>query len=609
MDAPRLLALLPEPLKSRAIDIIAEVLGALHDAQEPLSPVVIQRIRERLAACLALEQLEDADVAMAIQDVMEASGHNSSVEGAVQPLPPPLPCPQAFVPRPIPTGDPEALISYLFSLLRAHQHAASATEDGVSAVAPVDVEISRVMQRVLALPTQKPLARRVHATLRSMASEVACAEDSAGAARGQALIELIYNVILRAEGFTEERYETQEPLGPAACRMILRAFDQVGVNVREDPFPVADVDRCQRRPDCVVHDVADGGRPMLNGLGGADFEVVCNERTGRMYAFFKTLKKAIYGSVRLALVVNMDSTGSLVWNSNGGRKVAIKCIEKARIERMEKRVKERGKSKLNENPIKEIRCLSYITRRLSGQLSGPETIRGDPSRVIPVVDILEDEYFIFVVMPLMQREFFDVVDERSRAGAPFTGYEAWTYLSQLLGGLEVAHSLGLAHHDVSFENTMVDDEGKVVIIDWGMVVKVCITDDGAPVKVAPANEWPLVCGKLLYYCPEFILPGPNGELRSFDPLKLDIWSIGVMLFIMLTGVPPWSVQTGPTPQDSRFQWIIRGQLQELLTQWGKALPLSAIELLQAMLLENPDQRPTISEIRRFAWYQAEGRAT
>ena len=156
---------------------------------------------------------------------------------------------------------------------------------------------------------------------------------------------------------------------------------------------------------------------------------------------------------------------------------------------------------------------------------------------------------------------------------------------------------------------MVDDEGKVVIIDWGMVVKVCITDDGAPVKVAPAKEWPLVCGKLLYFCPEFILPGPNGELRSFDPLKLDIWSIGVMLFIMLTGVPPWSVQTGPTPQDSRFQWIIRGQLQELLTQWGKALPLSAIELLQAMLLENPDQRPTISEIRRFAWYQAEGRAT
>ena len=51
-----------------------------------------------------------------------------------------------------------------------------------------------------------------------------------------------------------------------------------------------------------------------------------------------------------------------------------------------------------------------------------------------------------------------------------------------MDGLEVAHSLGLAHHDLSLENLMTDAAGGAVIIDWGMVVKVAMTDRGIPVR-------------------------------------------------------------------------------------------------------------------------------
>ena len=85
-------------------------------------------------------------------------------------------------------------------------------------------------------------------------------------------------------------------------------------------------------------------------------------------------------------------------------------------------------------------------------------------------------------------------------------------------GLEVSHSLGLAHHDVSLENLMTDASGKAVVIDWGMVVKVALTDRGVPVKVAARNAWPCKCGKLLYLAPEILTATEASP--AFDPLKV-----------------------------------------------------------------------------------------
>jgi serine/threonine protein kinase len=99
---------------------------------------------------------------------------------------------------------------------------------------------------------------------------------------------------------------------------------------------------------------------------------------------------------------------------------------------------------------------------------------------------------VYLVMPCLERELFDVVAERGRYSEP----EAFDFLRQLVGGLEVAHALGLAHHDMSLENLMTDAAGRAVIIDWGMVVKVPVTPGGTVVKLAPAATWPCRCGKV-----------------------------------------------------------------------------------------------------------------
>jgi len=272
------------------------------------------------------------------------------------------------------------------------------------------------------------------------------------------------------------------------------------------------------------------------------------------------------------------------------RQVAVKCIMKERIRKMQ-----RSSGALNENPLKEIMAMQYITQRMTGTVPCPQ-LRGDPSRVLPIIECLEDRDHFYIIMPCLDDEMFMVVEQN---GGPFPEPQAYLYLQQMLDGLEVLHSMGLAHHDMSLENMMLDADGKCVIIDYGMIVKAPMQADGTVVKLAPARGWPGRCGKMLYLAPEILNPRV-----SFDPLALDMWSVGVMMFVLLTGVPPWDVETGPSPTDRRYQLVRDGRLHELLAAWSIThLSAEAVNLIQQMLSADPDRRLNIAGVRSHPWYQ------
>jgi hypothetical protein len=73
-------------------------------------------------------------------------------------------------------------------------------------------------------------------------------------------------------------------------------------------------------------------------------------------------------------------------------RVAIKCISKAKL-----REKQRSGAPRDENPLTEVRCLTFLTQRMAGTLAGPEELKGDPRRVVPMVDCLEDAEAIYLV--------------------------------------------------------------------------------------------------------------------------------------------------------------------------------------------------------------------
>ena len=82
------------------------------------------------------------------------------------------------------------------------------------------------------------------------------------------------------------------------------------------------------------------------------------------------------------------------------------------------------------------------------------------------------------------------------------------------------------------------------------------------------------CGKWIYMSPEIYR---NEE--PFDGFAVDMWAAGVILFLMLTGFPPWerACQT-----DERFHYMSGGYLVQMLTEWEVGLSSDAMDLLQRM---------------------------
>ncbi len=101
------------------------------------------------------------------------------------------------------------------------------------------------------------------------------------------------------------------------------------------------------------------------------------------------------------------------------------------------------------------------------------------------------------------------------------------------------------------------------------------------------------CGKHNYMSPEIFL---NRE--PFDGFAIDLWAAGVILYIMLTGFPPYD---HATQADQRFEIIVEGQLMDQLRTWEIEISDEAGELLQAMLQLDPRDRLTLEQVISHPW--------
>ena len=138
------------------------------------------------------------------------------------------------------------------------------------------------------------------------------------------------------------------------------------------------------------------------------------------------------------------------------------------------------------------------------------------------------------------------------------------------------HKIGVTHRDLKPQNITIDYDGKIKIIDFGL---------GNIYKKSKSYQYidqklKTECGSPCYAAPEMI----EGKQTRYDPLLIDIWSAGIVLFVMLAGYLPFC----DADTAKLYKKILIGNYKT--PSW---VSNDAKDLLQKILMTNPNKRATL----------------
>ncbi|XP_067663721.1 serine/threonine-protein kinase DCLK1-like isoform X2 [Haliotis asinina] len=233
------------------------------------------------------------------------------------------------------------------------------------------------------------------------------------------------------------------------------------------------------------------------------------------------------------------------------RRFALKIIDKARC---------KGKEQMIENEVSILRKVKH-------------------PNIIILVEEFDTSAELYLVMELVSGgDLFDAISSATK----YTERDASGMVYNLASALKYLHSLGIVHRDIKPENLLVcdhpDGSKSLKLGDFGLATTV--TD----ILYA-------VCGTPTYVAPEIIAESGYG-------LKVDVWSAGVITYILLCGFPPFVGQSNN--QDDLFDQIMMGKFEFTSPFWDE-LSTSSKELISHMLTVDPEQRYTAEEVLAHPW--------
>ncbi|XP_063769832.1 death-associated protein kinase 1 [Pseudophryne corroboree] len=199
--------------------------------------------------------------------------------------------------------------------------------------------------------------------------------------------------------------------------------------------------------------------------------------------------------------------------------------------------------------------------------------------VITLHEVYENKTDVILILELVAGgELFDFLAEKES----LTEEEATEFLKQILNGVHYLHSLQIAHFDLKPENIMLLDRNmpkpRIKIIDFGLAHKI---DSG--------NEF-----KNIFGTPEFVAP----EIVNYEPLGLesDMWSIGVITYILLSGASPF---LGETKQETLAN--ISAVNYEFEDEFFSNTSNLAKDFIRQLLVKDPKKRMTIQDSLHHPW--------
>ncbi|GJM96856.1 hypothetical protein PR202_ga13727 [Eleusine coracana subsp. coracana] len=241
---------------------------------------------------------------------------------------------------------------------------------------------------------------------------------------------------------------------------------------------------------------------------------------------------------------------------------------------------------------KELACKSILKRKLVTDDDVEDVRReiqimyhlaGHPN-VISIRGAYEDAVAVHLVMELCAGgELFDRIVQRGH----YTERKAAELARVIVGVVEVCHSMGVMHRDLKPENFLFVDnkeEAALKTIDFGLSI-----------FFRPGQVFTDVVGSPYYVAPEVLK-------KKYGP-EADVWSAGVIIYILLCGVPPFWAEN----EQGIFEEVLHGKLDFQSEPWP-SISEGAKDLVRRMLVRDPKKRLTAHEVLRHPWVQVGGLA-
>ncbi|THV04761.1 Pkinase-domain-containing protein [Dendrothele bispora CBS 962.96] len=191
--------------------------------------------------------------------------------------------------------------------------------------------------------------------------------------------------------------------------------------------------------------------------------------------------------------------------------------------------------------------------------------------IVDFRDCFEDDDNVYMTLELCVNGSITDMLRRRRL---FTEPEARFFLVQLIGACQYMHTHQVIHRDLKLGNLFLDGHMNVKVGDFGL----------AALIENPGERKKTICGTPNYIAPEVLFDTANGH--SFE---VDIWSIGVILYTLVVGRPPFQTKDVKA---------IYERIRDNQYEFPADRPISAYaqELIQSILASNPQMRPSLLDI-------------
>jgi calcium/calmodulin-dependent protein kinase I len=202
--------------------------------------------------------------------------------------------------------------------------------------------------------------------------------------------------------------------------------------------------------------------------------------------------------------------------------------------------------------------------------------------IIRLYDVFDESQFYYLVTEkMMGGELFDRIVQKSY----YNEKEARDVCKILFDAMKYCHKHQVAHRDLKPENLLLtseSDDSDIKIADFGFAK-----------KVKSPNSLTTQCGTPGYVAPEIL------EGKPYDT-QADMWSLGVIVYILLGGYPPFIEQN----QRELFRKIRKGQYEFHEEYWGQVSD-EAKNLISKLLTVDPSKRYNATETLSNSWIGAD----